>query len=54
MVREWAELYRKELANPGAGIQSHDAMLSDLEAHTNKLQAVADVIYGRWLSMATE
>ena len=54
MVREWVELYRKELANPGAGIQSHDAMLSDLEAHTNKLQAVADVIYGRWLSMATE
>ena len=54
MVKEWADLYRKELANPGAGIQSSDAMISDLEGHIDKLQEVADTIYGRWLSMATE
>jgi len=54
MVEEWANLYRKELANPGAGIQSHEAMLTDVETRITALQAVADVIYGRWLSMASQ
>ena len=33
MVKEWANLYREELANPSASIQSHDAMISDLDLH---------------------
>jgi GMP synthase-like glutamine amidotransferase len=54
MVKEWANLYRRELANPSASIQSHDAMLSDLETRIKMLQAIADVIYDRWLPTATE
>ena len=53
MVEEWADLYRKELAHSDASIQSHDAMLSDMETRVANLQAVADIIYGRWLAMAT-
>ena len=54
MVKEWAGLYRKELANPSASIQSYEEMLSDLEMRAKMLQAVADVIYDRWLPTATE
>ena len=54
MVKEWADLYRKELANPDSSIQSYDAMLSDLAIRVKKLQAVADVIYNRWLATATD
>ena len=54
MVTEWAKLYRRELANPSASIQSHDAMISDLDNRTRTLNAVADAIYDRWLSMTTE
>ncbi len=53
MVTEWAMLYRKELANPSASIQSHDAMTSNLKVRTKRLHAIADAIYDRWLSMAT-
>jgi GMP synthase-like glutamine amidotransferase len=54
MVAEWANLYRKELANPGASIQSHDAMTSNLKIRTKRLHAIADALYDRWLAMTTE
>lgn len=54
MVKEWASLYRKELANPGTSVQSYDAMISDLQVHIKMLQTIADVIYDRWLPMAME
>jgi GMP synthase-like glutamine amidotransferase len=52
MVKEWAALYRQELTHPSASVQSHDAMLSALDARIKRLQAVADAIYDRWLAMA--
>ena len=54
MVKEWAALYRQELASPGAGVQSYDAMLSALEMRIKNLQAVADVIYDQWLALLTD
>lgn len=54
MVKEWAALYRQELANPSAGVQSYDAMISALDMRIKHLQAVADVIYDQWLTMVTE
>jgi GMP synthase-like glutamine amidotransferase len=54
MVKEWAHLYRRELANPSSSIQSYEDMLEDLEMRIERLQTVADVIYDRWLPVATE
>jgi len=54
MVKEWATLYRQELANTSASVQSYDSMLSALELRTKHLQAVADVIYDRWLALVTD
>ena len=54
MVKEWANLYREQLANPGNTIQSYDTMVSDLEMRIKTLQAIAEVIYDRWLPSATE
>jgi hypothetical protein len=54
MVKEWATLYRQELVNPCASVQSYDAMISTLDMRIKNLQAVADVIYDQWLTMAAD
>ena len=54
MVTEWATLYRQQLENPSASVQSHDAMTSSLDMRIKKLNAVADAIYDRWLLMAMD
>jgi GMP synthase-like glutamine amidotransferase len=54
MVKEWANLYREALANPGPSIQCYEDMLTGLELRTKSLNAIADVIYERWLPTATE
>jgi len=54
MVKEWANLYRGELANPSANVQSYDDMVTELDMRIKSLQTIADVIYDRWLPMAVE
>ena len=49
MVKEWANLYRKELATPSTSVQSYESMISDLGTHINKMNKIADKIYERWL-----
>lgn len=52
MIREWADLYHEQLNDPGASVQSRDAMVSDIEMRIKSLNAVADVLYEQWLSLA--
>lgn len=54
MVKEWASLYRKELENSSASIQSHSGMVSDLDRRIKKLNSIADVLYDHWLAKATQ
>lgn len=49
MVGEWATLYREELVNPCATVQSAEAMTADLDARITAAQQVADRLYLRWL-----
>jgi GMP synthase-like glutamine amidotransferase len=49
MVGEWAALYREELVNPGATVQSAEEMTADLDARITASQQVADRLYLRWL-----
>jgi GMP synthase-like glutamine amidotransferase len=50
MVREWAELYRDELADPSPTVQSAARMTTDLEARVAGAQHAADTLYRRWLA----
>ncbi|MEJ2553082.1 MAG: type 1 glutamine amidotransferase [Gammaproteobacteria bacterium] len=52
MVREWADLYREQLSDTGTSVQSHDAMVSNMEIRIKSLNAAADVLYEQWLSLA--
>ena len=49
MVSEWASLYKDELREPSASVQSAAGMTTDLEARVSAMQAVADRLYRRWL-----
>lgn len=49
MVREWADFYRSEIANPSATIQGYQAMQQDLNERVAQSQAVADLCYDGWL-----
>jgi len=49
MVGEWASLYREELVNPSATVQSREEMAADLDARIAAAQQVADRLYLRWL-----
>ena len=51
MVREWADLYRKELAHPSTSVQSYETVISAADKRAAGLNAVADILYGRWLSL---
>lgn len=50
MVGEWADLYADEIREPNATIQSKSEMIRDVEQRISKLNEIADVIYGYWLS----
>jgi GMP synthase-like glutamine amidotransferase len=54
MVKEWADLNRKELANPSSSVQSYEAMLSDVDKKAAQLKTVADVLYERWLALVRD
>jgi GMP synthase-like glutamine amidotransferase len=49
MVGDWASLYREELVNPAATVQSREEMTADLDARIAAAQQVADRMYLRWL-----
>jgi len=49
MVREWASLYKNELAQPGDTIQSNEEMTFDLDEKVKNLQKAANILYERWL-----
>ncbi len=49
MVGEWAALYRDELLNPVATVQSAEEMTAGLDARITAAQQVADRLYLRWL-----
>lgn len=51
MVREWADLYREQLEPPSASVQSREAMTDSAQARVSRLNAVADVLYSRWLGL---
>ena len=49
MVREWAELYKDELAEPTETVQSQKEMIDDLDNRIIELQQAANALYRRWL-----
>ena len=49
MVGEWATLYRDELFNPTATVQSREKMTANLDSRIATAQQVADRLYLRWL-----
>lgn len=49
MVREWADLYKDELAAPSATVQSPETITVDLDTKIQQLQQMADALYQRWL-----
>ncbi len=49
MVREWARLGAAEVAHACATVQDPAAMTAGLDARVQRLQAIADVLYERWL-----
>jgi len=50
MVPEWSALYAHEISSPGVTVQSAQEMTRDLDARIAAAQAVADVLYRRWLA----
>ncbi len=49
MVREWARTGGDEIAHPSPTVQSEAQMTADLDAHVQRLQAMADKFYDRWI-----
>jgi GMP synthase-like glutamine amidotransferase len=49
MVREWARLGADEIAPVCATVQNPQAMTAELDARVQRLQAVADRFYDRWI-----
>jgi len=51
MVRDWCAAGMQELASEtgNAAVQRADEMQRDLPQRINKLNALADRIYGRWI-----
>jgi GMP synthase-like glutamine amidotransferase len=49
MVREWARLGADEIAPVCATVQNPQAMTAELNARVQRLQAVADKFYDRWV-----
>jgi len=49
MVREWARVGADEIAPVCATVQDPQTMTADLDARVQRLQAVADKIYDRWI-----
>lgn len=54
MVSEWADLYADEIAEPSATVQSADEMTRDLAQRIATAQAIADVLYGKWLGLVED
>lgn len=49
MVREWAQLYKNELAQPTETVQSPEEITRDLKHKITQLQNTADTLYQQWL-----
>ncbi|OGI44882.1 MAG: glutamine amidotransferase [Candidatus Muproteobacteria bacterium RBG_16_64_11] len=49
MVREWARLGSAEVAHTCATVQDPASMTAGLDERVKHLQAIADVLYDRWL-----
>jgi len=49
MVGEWATLYRDELVNAAATVQSREEMTASLDSRIAAARQVADHLYRRWL-----
>jgi len=49
MVGEWASLYRDELVNTAATVQTREEMTANLDTRIAAAQQVADRLYRRWL-----
>jgi hypothetical protein len=49
MVGEWASLYRDELVNVAATVQSAEEMTANLDTRIAAAQQIADRLYLRWL-----
>lgn len=49
LVREWAQAYTGEIAQPSATVQNEAQMTADLEGRINRLHDIADTLYTRWI-----
>ncbi len=49
LVREWAQAYTGEIAQPAATVQNEAQMTADLEGRINRLHDIADTLYARWI-----
>ncbi len=54
MVAEWAALYKDEIGQPSATIESAGDMTRGLDERIRAAQAVADTLYARWLALLTD
>ena len=53
MVKEWADLYRDQLAESDGGVQSYDLITAALAPRAARLNAIADRLYDTWLGRVT-
>jgi len=53
MVREWASLYRDELAAATGSVQTAEQLTAGLAERISRLQQLADPLYRRWLRPLT-
>jgi GMP synthase-like glutamine amidotransferase len=51
MVKKWADLNRQELANTSSSVQSYESVINEADKRTARLNAVAEILYGRWLAL---
>jgi len=49
MVRDWARTGAEETSQTCATVQNTEQLTEDLEQRVARLQAIADVLYGRWV-----
>jgi GMP synthase-like glutamine amidotransferase len=49
MVMEWADLYRDEIEQPSASVQTASQLTADLDNKIRQMQRVAEMLYSHWI-----
>lgn len=54
MVRDWADINCQELAHPGSGVQSYEAIINEADKRVARLNVIANALYSRWLALVKD